>query len=107
MSELTLAQKAMFSALSAALNKSLAFYAIDKSPSAFDTVASVVEACFNAGYQPKPSLFIAVQDISHYEKPYYYYIDPETGTVRYALGGGIPEKLPNPRHATKRKGILQ
>jgi hypothetical protein len=110
MTDLSLAQKALFSALNGALSKALKLYELENTPSHFDTIASVVEACFNAGLSLKPSHHVAVQQISHFEKPYYYYIVPETGKVLHAIGGGIPESLADPRHPnkpTRKKGILQ
>jgi len=95
----SIARKALFSALSKALTKSLEFYNMDPTSSNFDVVTSVVEACSHSGMVLKPSHRNAVSAISHYEKPYYYAIDHLTGNVRYAIGGGIPDASEEPGHA--------
>lgn len=90
MSELILARRQLYTALSTAMARALAIYAEDPTSSNFDTIASLTEACSSAGLPLKKSHREGVGSIAHYENPYYYIINPDTGAVRHTIGGGIP-----------------
>jgi hypothetical protein len=90
MVDVALARRTLFTALSSSLSKALALYELDPTSSHFDTIASLTEACSNAGLPLKKSHRMAVASIAHFENPYYYLINPDTGAVRHTIGGGIP-----------------
>jgi len=85
MSNYTIAQKNVFSALSTALNKALVLYEMNPHTGNFDLVVSLVEACAHAQLLLKPAHRKAVSAIQHYEKPYYFVIDPDSGTVSHRV----------------------
>lgn len=101
MTDQSLALKSLLSALNTAMTRSLALYEIAPSSSHFDVIASLTEACSNAGLILKPSHRKAVQNLSHYENPYYYLIDPDTGNVRHTVGGGVPPSMAPITHGSK------
>jgi len=73
--------RSITASLSAALKTAIDIYEQDQASGAFDTIASIIEAQHHLDLPTKPKYTTFVANLKHIEHPYYYTINPRTGTI--------------------------